>query len=188
MNPCVDFGDEIAQIKKYNEYLELILIENLHEDYMVRFIAKPSFDPEYIFQIRKMNCVNYEIEFVFFQENLWNARDYNSVMVAIRKCDVPKEIALKLYALFDVFIVDSLSHNVLGAIEDGDNFIFEHKNNDKVKCGEIWSPNKNTLLGELVHICNILIEYAIIGEERKLIEIQERINKLYGKAKSSRVD
>lgn len=176
--PCVDFSDEINQIKKYNGHLEEVLMNNFKEDYIVRFIAKPTCNPEYAFQIREIDTANFEITAIFFQENLWNTQSIDSVIVEVRNRNINRKLALKIDALFNVFI-DSLSdRNALGIGEDGISYIFIRKSKNGVKCGETWSPNETSPLGELVYICKVLTEY-VKGEDVEVVKIQKIINKLY---------
>ncbi len=177
---CVDFGDEMNQIKKYNSHLEEVLMNNFKDDYILRFIAKPTSNPEYAFQISEIDTANFEITAVFFQENLWttlwNTQSIDSVIVEMRNRNINKKLALKIDALFNVY-TDSLSDgNALGIGEDDTSYIFIRKSKNEVKCGETWSPNKSSPLGELIYICEILTEY-VKGKDDELIKVQEMINK-----------
>ncbi|HOQ78591.1 MAG TPA: hypothetical protein PLB65_08420 [Candidatus Cloacimonas sp.] len=181
LTPCVDFSNEINQIKKYNEHLEKVLMNNLKEDYIIRFIAKPTYKPEYAFQIRKIDNSNFEIEAVFFQENLWNVQSINP-SVYVRKRNINKELVLKIDALFKVFTNSISNKDALVIGEDGTSFIFKRKTKDGARCGETWSPNETSPLGKLVCICNVLTEYAK-GEYVELEKVHENINKLYDSMK-----
>jgi len=179
--PCVGFSNKINQIKKYNEQLEKVLMNNLEEDYIIRFIAKPSYNPEYAFQIRKIDSTNFEIEAVFFHENLWNVQSINP-SIDVRKRYINKELVLKIDALFKVFTNTISNKYALGIGEDGTSFIFKRKTIDGVICGETLSPNDTSPLGKLVCICNVLTVYAK-GEDVELEKLHESINKLYDSMK-----
>jgi len=182
LSPCVDFGDEINQIKKYNRHLEEVLVNNFKEDYIVRFIAKPTSNPEYAFQIREIDTANFEITAVFFQENLWNTlwntQSIDSVIVEVRNRNLNKKLALKIDALFNVFTKSLSDRNTLGIGEDDISYIFIRKSKNGVKCGETLSPNEPSPLGELIYICNVLTEY-VKEEDVEVVKVQEIINKLY---------
>ncbi len=181
LSPCVDFSNEINQIKKYNEQLEKVLMNNLEEDYIIRFIAKPTYNPEYAFQIRKIDSTNFEIEAVFFHENLWNVQSINP-SIDVRKRYINKELVLKIDALFKVFTNTISNKYTLFIGEDCSSFIFKRKTIDGVICGETWSPNDTSPLGKLVCICKVLTEYAK-GEDVELEKVHESINKLYDSMK-----
>gem|GEM_PF-3452533 len=181
LSPCVDFSNKINQIKKYNEQLEKTLMKNFKEDYIIRFIAKPTYNPEYAFQIRKIDSINFEIEVVFFHENLWNVQSINPT-VDVRKRNINKELVLKIDALFKIFTNTISNKEALGIVEDGTSFIFKRKTKDGITCGETWSPNETSPLGKLVCICNVLTEYAK-GEDVELEKVHESINELYDSMK-----
>ena len=182
LTPCADFRNEIFQIKQYQENLENILIENFKEDYIICFIAKPTFNPEYAFQIRKINSLNFKITAILFQKNLWYTQNTDSVKVNVYKRNIDKNLALQVDALFKLFTDSIASRKALGLGEDGVTFYFKRQTKEGVKCGETWSPETSSPLGELVYICKVLIDYTK-GENVKLIEIEKRINHLSNKIK-----
>ena len=182
--------------KEYEELLEKVLTDNFTEDFIIRYIAKPSFEPEYLFQIRETDNSSYEIEAVVFLESLWeplSASNFvyldqvnvpkvefilDSVKRDLHKRDIDKTLAIKLDDLFNVF---TSSMNEVGTgiiIEDGIGYRFKRKNKDEIICGEAWSPNEDSPLGKLVSICDDLTLYAK-GEDVDLTRLEERITELY---------
>lgn len=179
LNPCPDLGDEMdTQFRRYNENFSRILKDNFEEDYLVRYVAKPFIDPEFAFQIRKIDSMNYELSAVVFNENLWDAHLMDSVKADVQKRNINRTLAVRIDALFKVF-TDSVSKNEINqTVLDGTSYIFSHKTEETEKCGQTSDPGVDSPLGELVWICEILMKYAK-GEEIDLIKLDKRIDKLF---------
>ncbi len=159
LTPCVDLRT-INRINQYNENLEKIFRENLKEDYMLRFVAKPSFNPEYAFQINKIEDANFEIAVLILHENLWNIQNNDSIQFSVISKRINCDFISSMDTLFRI-LTDSVSGvEAIGYGEDGVTYSFKYKSGDVVKCGEAWSPEDNSLLGDVVQICDNLILYA----------------------------
>ena len=88
-----DFG---KMINNYSQNLSFLINNNLSSDYIVRFIAHPSFDPEYAFQIKKTDNSSYEISTITFRENIWNANNLDYVVKSINRRNISKKLPQKL--------------------------------------------------------------------------------------------
>ena len=160
LTPCTAIDNEIKQILLYNKDLEKILLNEFKDEFILRFIAKPTFEPEYAFQIWKDSCLNMKISAIRLQENLWNSQERGSVAVFYFRRNIDKQLALEVDALFKLF-TGSVQNEAFGFGLDGITFIFKSRSKDEVKCGKAWSPDKDSPLGELVFICNTLTDYAM---------------------------
>ena len=192
LNPCVFFYEDINE---YDELLEKVLTDNFTEDYLIRFIAEISFDPEYLFQIRETDNSNYEIEAVVFQESLWESFStskfvyldqvkvpkiefiLDSVKRDVYKRDIDKTLVVKLDELFNVFTSDVEVFSVAICL-DCSNYIFKQKTDKGIICGETQESSIDSPLGKLVSICDDLTLYAK-GEDIDLTRLEERIIELY---------
>lgn len=177
LNPCIELVDFII---KYDNLLEKALTDNFTEDYIIRYIVEPSFDSEYLFQIRETDNSYYEIEAVVFQENLWEQEvDFilDSFKIDVHKKDIDKTLAVKLDNLFSIF-TSSINETYIVEGLDGITYRFKRKTKDEIICGEAWSPNEDSPLGKLVSICDDLTKYAE-GKYINLTQLEERINELY---------
>ncbi len=192
LNPCIELVDFIF---KYDNLLEKALTDNFTEDYIIRYIVEPSFDSEYLFQIRETDNSSYEIEAVVFLESLWeplSASNFvyldqvnvpkvefilDSVKRDLHKKDIDKTLAVKLDNLFSIF-TSSINETYIVEGLDGITYRFKRKTKDEIICGEAWSPNEDSPLGKLVSICDDLTLYAK-GEDIDLTRLEERIIELY---------
>ena len=162
LNPCVDLGRAINQIKLYNLSLEKTIDSNLNQDYLIRFVAKPSFEAEYAFQIEEDSIDRYQIKAILFKENLWSAKNRDSIQVVTNNRIINSYLVLQIENIFKKATNSAMARkysNALGV--DGVSYYFYRKSDSEViSCGECWSPSKNTPLFELVSICEILYDFT----------------------------
>ena len=158
------------QIEQYNKDFLKILSTNLHEEYVVRFVALPSFSPEYAFQIIKMNDGVFKIETIIFQDNLWYISCRDSVHFQIYNKDINEEFVQRLDVLFRILtdIEDRMIHITM---EDGDYFNFFRKSTNEVRCSQIADSEESSPWGKVIVLCNNLVKYAS-GELTELDSIQ----------------
>jgi len=181
LNPCIDFGGEIEQINKYNQDLETLINSRFKQDYLIRFIAKPSFSSEYSFQIEK-DSLNYMIKTIMFQENIWYSKNRDSIKLNFTEMIIDSLMVKSIDRLYDKITSSAMNRKEwIGGGEDGETYLFYKTTNVGLKnCGECWSPSEGTPLFELVSICNSLIDKT----EKKNADFEnviERINLLYDK-------
>jgi len=182
LNPCIDWGQEIKQIKAYNERFERKLNLELSQDFMIRFIAKPTFSPEYAFQIEKVNDEEYKLIAILFQENLCSVKNKNRDSINIDSFDriISFELASSLDILFKK-ATDSSSVKkdfIFGGTDGVNYYFYRQSESSEINCGECWSPSKGTPLFELVTICDTIIHYAK-GESIEISDINKRIENLF---------
>lgn len=154
-----DCVSPVEQINCYHDCFREIISRNLDDDYIIRFIAKPTFDPEYAFQIRQKDSLSFELECLVFQKNLWYIKNSDSLSFETYRRSIEKEIACNLNALFDV-LTDVEGEDVLVTAEDGISFIFLRKSFAGIKCSQVFNPNEQTPLGKVIVLCDHLVRYA----------------------------
>lgn len=177
--PCVDFSSVRKQIKSYNEAFDVKIKSLLKDDFVVRFIAKPSFYPEYLFQVERLNKSKGVIHTFIFQESLWESKNRDSVKVKSYERDINIELANKIDILFKI-VTDSAKINRNASIIgfDGNNYFFIRQvSSSEMNCGNVWSPSETNPLGELVDVCEELIKYSR-GEDVIPELLNEKISKL----------
>ena len=180
LNPCDDWNNKIEQIKKYNEDFNKALSFEFDEAYLIRFIAKPSFEPEYAFQIEKVMNNTFRLKVILFQENLWYSRNRDSIKVYTYEKKINKTLAIQLDSLFNKTTSSAITKEnlIVGGI-DGETYYFSRKSESGImNCGQCWSPSNSTPLFELVDICKTLFDYAKM-EIVDIAGLNDRIKKLY---------
>lgn len=182
---CSDLSNEIKKIKIYNDNLDSLLNNNLNDNYKIRFISKPSFAPEYGFQIFKDTTENHKLQAFLFKENLWNllysAKNPDSLKIDIYNKKISDNLVTNIDTLFKI-LTDSVKirGTSLPSGFDGITYQFIRKTNEGCICGETWSPENDTPLGELIQICNALMKYAK-GDDINIDALNRRIIYLYDK-------
>lgn len=158
LSPCIHFGDKIPAIKEYNEKLEELLSETLNDDYIFRFVAKPSIEPEYAFQISEKDSSVFEISALILSANLWNTKNVDSLIS--KKREINEYLVVEIETLFKMLMDSVSTKNAYGVVEGGIIYNFFYSSEGTVSCVEAWSPNTNSLLYEVIQICDNLMLYA----------------------------
>ena len=168
--PCV-IESKIIEIKSYNEKLAEVLQSRLRSDYIVRFLAKPTVDPEYTFQINETNTSKYAIEALSLTTNLWNTKNADSLL--IYNTTVSKSLGEAIILMFHK-LTSSISKDAVGRGLDGISYTFLDNSVGEIRCGETWSPKENSVLGEIIKVCNDLVKCAK-GADPEDLDLLERI-------------
>ncbi len=166
---------------EYYSKIRTKLYTNLSDNPQVRLIVKPSFSPEYIFQIEKSDS-GYLAKVNIMSESIWYNENYNSIEVnefvsIISEEDVKllskvylKSIGKVHYPIKESFGLDGVTYN-LSAWDYG------------LKSGEIWSPN-DSLNQTIINITSKLIQdiknkrRKVLLSEKSRIELEQIFNKL----------
>ena len=163
----------------YDERLETIIHEHLGEDFLVRCIYMPAFDPEWVIQL-DINAKSgaFQLCVLFFRENLWYKKDGE---VGGEKSVLPIEEkqASDLTKLVRQFI-ENKSGGLAGGCLDGESIQFEVKIDGDIHCGVIDCPADNSYPGRLVAIFGILKESVINGILNQ--EVPALVETLYNEA------
>lgn len=146
----------------YDERLEKILQDHLSEDFIVRCIYRPAFDPEWVLQVeRDPKLEHYQIITLSLEKNLWYHKN-DTIGTTMKIMHIEKDKALELINLTTLFI-ENKSNVMLGGCLDGESIQFEVNICGDIQCGAIEDLIENSLTGRLVAIYNMLKDAANNG-------------------------
>ena len=160
------FGQNNDHQRDYRRVFLPLLYSEFSEKPYVRYTVKPSFTAEYAFSVEEIDEKYYIISNIF-SENLWYAgfkKPRDSVKLITKKTEISKKFYLKIGELFA--IASQIRENEIeehGIIQmDGETYYFEITDkNERIKTGKFRSPNKKSLFGRLVRICDSLFSIEI---------------------------
>jgi hypothetical protein len=165
LNPCLNLGEEINAIKLYDESFDKILTTELGDDFQIRFVTKPAFAPESVFQIEKTESSIFKLKTLIFHENHWFSKNRDSAKVFKKAIEIDSELGLAYDILFHKVTEIAMSKSsYIGVGEDGVSYYFYRRSEySDIACGECWSPEQGTLLFELVNLCEVLVNSTNIN-------------------------
>ena len=148
---CARF-DVTPQLKSYYNSLDSILQTRLGDDYLFRFTAMPSFDPEYALQIESVEK-QYYLKVISFDKNLWYAKDAAGINIDECFVELETELAEQVLYLSRQFIDNKIDSVSIGSAIDGDLYQFEINENGVISCGQIWEPSSDSPLNRFCLLC-----------------------------------
>jgi len=189
LEPARDFN-QYEDLKEYYDNVFPLLSKGFTQKPYARYTSIPSFCCEYAFSVEKIENKNYIISnklsngywhwwrfrYVYYTER----RD--SIKVSTSMTEINNDLYLKIGELFEHLAAQIRKHENPSMGFDGVSYFFSTTDkNGEIIIGETWSPNKKSLLGKLVKICDNL--YLIGIKDKKshtkvLIEIDKLINDL----------
>lgn len=171
--PCI-FNSDIKKVQSYNGYLLKKIDSELDQNYLIRFIARPAFEPEYSFQIIKKSSCTYELQTLSFPINLWNTPDVDSTILNTVKLD--SNLAQAIIKLFFKLTLD-VSQNPIELGLDGTTYNFLYSLDGEIKCAEVWSPKENSVLHKIVDVCEDVVEKSE-DRDSSYFELFDRITEI----------
>lgn len=142
--------------------MEKILQDHLSEDYLVRCIYMPSFDPEWVLQIERVPKLgNYQIITLSFEKNLWYHKN-DTIRTTKNTMHIEQDKAMKLIELTHLFL-ENKSNTLLVGCQDGETIQFEINLCNNQQCGATICPSENSLTGRLVKSYEVLKACVIRG-------------------------
>lgn len=163
----------------YDERLEKILQEHLSEDYIIRCIYRPSFDPEWVLQVeRDPELGHYQIITLSFEKNLWYHKN-DTIGTTMKFMHIEQDKALELINLTVLFI-ENKSNIMLGGCLDCESIQFNVNVCGDIQCGAIEYLIENSLTGRLVKIFDVLKACVFSGTTNQ--EVFNLIKCLYNEA------
>lgn len=148
---CIRF-DVTPQLKSYFNSLDSILQTRLGDDFLFRFTAMPSFDPEYALQIESIE-EHYYLKVISFDKNLWYAKDAAGIHIDECFVELETELAEQVLHLSKQFIDNKIDSVSVGSTIDGDLYQFEINENGAISCGQIWEPAPESPLNRFCLLC-----------------------------------
>lgn len=146
----------------YDERMETILQDHLSDDFLVRCIYMPSFDPEWVLQIERdpeLGC--YQIITLSFEKNLWCHKN-DTIRMSMNTMPIEQDQAIKLIDLTQLFL-ENKSDTLQMCCLDGETIQFEINLCNYQQCGATQCPSKNSLTGRLVKSFDVLRTCVISG-------------------------
>ena len=162
---CARF-DVTPQLKSYYNSLDSILQTRLGDDYLFRFTAMPSFDPEYALQIESVD-EQYYIKVISFDKNLWYAKDVTDINIDECFVELETELAEQVLYLSNQFIDNKIDSVSIGSTIDGDLYQFEINENGVISCGQIWEPAPESPLDHFCLLCARLKDWCLTENKSK---------------------
>jgi hypothetical protein len=175
LTSCTDWGKEIPQIKLYIKGLNKILLDNFSEKPLARYVVRPSFDPEYCFQIEQLEGNSYILKVTYLRTNYWYLKNRDTINPVRVEKKISSEFAQNIGTLFEKAL-DSVDHRpgIIEGIDGVEYFLYKYSENRKISCGRTWSPSKGSKMYELIDICDRIVNYAK-SEDNSLENIQTQI-------------
>lgn len=171
-------ANHIPIIERYNNKLDSIVSCCLGNDHLFRFVAVPSQEPEYAFQISKEDN-KYWIKLIVLDNNLWYSKDRNIINTIECTKEIEAQNALLLVHTCNLFIenrIDSISMDYT----EGCLYKFESLKESDMECGQIREPDPKSAIGIFCEICNLIVDSCFRGDNLYNI-ITDDLNQLYQK-------
>jgi hypothetical protein len=177
LEPAQDFKQNEGVLKEYYDSVFPLLYKGYSEKPAARYTSLPSFSNEYSFSIETIAGKIYIVS-NRLSESYWYAKKRKNVKVISSKTELTRDLYLKVTDLFTLLAEQTKkSENDLMRL-DGVTYYFATTDKDgQIRIGETWSPDDNSLLGQLVKVCNNLYS---IGNRKKIsqTDILKDVDKL----------
>lgn len=174
--------EDIFSVYNYKfEYYSIVrekLYKNLSDSPEIRFLTMPSFSGENVLQIDfDKKTQKYYIQYNAAKKNIWYSEEKRKVEIMTFKKEIDKKSVELVTNLFKKVILGVRYREKEGFARDGTNYYFMVWDFG-IKGGKIWSPDKDSNMGELVEIGNQLIEFCKTEELDLNNDIIHRITQL----------
>ena len=181
LQPTNDLEDSYEGVlKDYFDNVFPLLFDGLSNKPLMRFTSMPSFSYENVLSVEKDLSGNYKMIFHRCSESYWYAKKKRKVKIIKNSININSEFAEIIEKLFNKAVEKSVKpeNDLLGF--DGEFYYFTVVNkNESLITGTCWSPNKDSRIGKLVRIGDLLIGLTTEkSEDFKSVElkIKELIN------------
>ena len=177
LEPAKEFENYEGILKEYYDNVFPLLYQNYSEKPIARYTSMPSFSNEYSFSIETMEDRKYVVSNKL-STNYWYSKNKKNVKLISNKAKLTENLYQKIIELFKLLDehTKKSEDELIGF--DGTTYYFATTNeNEKVKIGETWSPNKKSQLGRLVSICDEIFSLGN-GENISQSKIVKNIEKL----------
>jgi len=180
----------------YPEELFSLLDSGFSEKPYARYTSIPSFDKNYAFSVEKIDEKNYIISNKFsenfFQAGYskadkmgiirWDIDNTKKVKLNTSKKEIDNDLYLKIGELFELLANKTINELRIPIVVDGTNYYFETTDkNGEIRMEATASPNKESIMGRFVNICEDLFSVGLgknIDQTKIIMEIILLINDL----------
>lgn len=167
--------DYIPKIESYYNSLDSIFQTRLGDNYLFRFTALPSLEPEYAMQIELVEK-QYYLRVISFNENLWHAKSIADIHTEECLIEQETQTTEQLLLLCKHFIENRIDSVFFGPTTDGVLYLFETKDKGMIACGQIWGPIPDCPLKHMCRLCTYYKDWCLTENKSKMIKSE--INKL----------
>lgn len=166
-----------GQLKTYYDSISFRLLNNLDKS-VVRYTVLPSFAPEYVLALNQDSLQNYWLITQKCTENYWYAEKKTNVKIIKNTIAIERQFGESIKLLFETAIPVIKINNEYISGTDGISYYFtEIDSSNILNFGFYLSPNKESLIGRLVDLCEEIILFTN-GETINYEEIIKRIHPL----------
>ncbi|WP_394991852.1 hypothetical protein [Emticicia sp.] len=191
-----------SSYKFQNKYYPLVrkyLLDDFKNSPLARVTILPSFLPEYVVSVDSSKK-EYFIICRIFNKQIWSNQDNKNFESEVQKIEFKVKIEVELATLLNKLFFELTSQTRFPKFEyiefnggkrrvpsrigtDGTTYIFSvFQNGFGTRSGQTWSPNKNTLMAELIGIAELMVLVAKQQETEN--ELYSKSEKLYNKIKN----
>lgn len=160
LEPVEGYFDMQEYRYEYYANIRSILFKGMLDYPVLKYVVRPSFEPEYVLQIDRGEANNkYYINVRRAKENIWYAKDKSNVEVEKWRNSISTEDVELIKQLYRNAILKTqyVVRNTIGM--DGTTYIFT--NNDMgLMSGQTWSPGKGSTMEKLVTISEAIMNEA----------------------------
>ena len=136
--------------ENYEKTIDSIFSVYFNDDYLIRFFAMPSFDPEYGFQIKRLQTGQYQVKTLFFNNNLWYSINRKDICIFERNDTIETGVVDKMVSLLENYFDHNFDNTCLHNGIDGITFRIEILLNDTFICCEFWEPDDDNPFEEII--------------------------------------
>lgn len=152
------------QVEYYSTIRE-VLFKGLADGPEIRFLVKPSFEPESVLDIAFDRGQNkYFLIYRICEKMIWSNKDWKNVKVLEYKKEITKESVDLIKALFKAAIVKTRYPDSNIGRFDGTSYYFSYRDFG-TKSGTTWSPTGGSKMDRLVKIGLEMVELAKNSDE-----------------------
>lgn len=168
------FGIHNFQFEYYSK-IRKVLLRDLSDSPVIRFLVIPSFSPEKVVDI-EYDAANkkYYLVHQICKEMIWHNETWQKVKTKRYKTEMDKNSVKIIKSLFKKALNQTKFPKKETMVLDGINYFFFY-NDYGLKVGTVWSPPKGSPMKELVDIGNQLITFS--GEEKSIITFEKKFIK-----------
>ena len=186
LEPARDFNEYESGLKGYYDNVFSLLFNGFSQKPYARYTSIPSFCCVYAFSVEEIEGKNYIISNQLSKgywcwwrfRYIYYAERGDSVKVNTSRTEINNDLYLKIGELFELLAAQTKKHEKPNGGLDGVSYYFSTTDrNGEIIIGETWSPNKKSLLGKLVQICDSL-HLIGINNKKSHAKVLKEIDKL----------
>lgn len=174
LEPAKDISQYKGVLKNYYDTVFPLLYKGFSDKPYARYTSMPSFSREYAFSVEQKND-KYFIISNYLSENYWYAKNRQRVKLRSSTTEIDEDLYKAIGDLFQLLARQTRKSEDNIMRFDGTKYYFATLDSTgQVKIGVTWSPYDNSVLKQLVKICD-KIYFAGQGNDISEADIKELI-------------